>query len=393
MAVLPAQMKSFVPLKRPPPVSSAHEGKQARLRTSRSAAALADTRIGAGVVILNTGPSGQLVLEGHRASSYLESIAIGKPAMETYRASLSEFIAWCRRLNLDWSSLAGLDHLLVTFMDELFFRGKASSEGSKLLAAVKHFIPTVSRFGTESLPRSARATKSWIKAAPGMQRLPLPLVLLCAMMGHMLFFRRFWTAVKVFVQFRTYMRPGICDSLKVFQLVPPSAAAGGHYARWGFLLNPVELGVPGKTGLWDQAVVWDTELWMSAIFEQLHHQPQRASLWPVNALETIDHFNEAVEALGLTNLHPTRYSLRHGGASDDILSKRRSIEAVKIRGHWKADTSLRRYGKETRVLAELRKAAPQVIEYGAEVLNDLEQLLVSRKPPRAPPVVGRLAGG
>ncbi|WP_248793382.1 hypothetical protein, partial [Escherichia coli] len=93
----------------------------------------------------------------------------------------------------------------------------------------------------------------------------------------------------------------------------------------------------------------------------LSQRPPAGPLWPNSAIETIDLFAAAVSFLGLESLNPSRYSLRHGGASEDILSKARSVEAVKQRGHWKTDASLQ---KETRVLAEIRKAAPLVIEYG-----------------------------
>lgn len=221
-----------------------------------------------------------------------------------------------------------LDHLVTMFLDEMFFRGRSSRDGSRLLAALKNYIPAISRFGTEALPRSRRALQSWTKAAPGMQRLPLPPVLFCAMLGHMMFHNRGWTAVKLFVHFRTYMRPGVCDGLLVSQLVPPTQLAGSYYNRWGFILNPTELGIPGKTGLWDEAVFLDTDPWMPSIFQALSQQPPRSPLWPVSAIATIDHFNFAVLELGLQELHPSRYSLRHGGASDDLLSRRRTVNEV-----------------------------------------------------------------
>ena len=60
------------------------------------------------------------------------------------------------------------------------------------------------------------------------------------------------------------------------------------------------------------------------------------------AAETAEAFREACLALGLEALKPCRYGLRHCGASEDILTKTRTIEAAKKRGHWKADSSLRR---------------------------------------------------
>jgi hypothetical protein len=51
--------------------------------------------------------------------------------------------------------------------------------------------------------------------------------------------------------------------------------------------------------LWDEAVLWDTEPWMCAIFQLLSQQPPRGPLWPVLAIATIDHFKQAVLDLEL----------------------------------------------------------------------------------------------
>ena len=75
--------------------------------------------------------------------------------------------------------------------------------------------------------------------------------------------------------------------------------------------------------------------------------------------------------------------MRHGGASHDLLTKSRSVEAVKRRGRWRSDSSLKRYGKETRILSELNKVAPQVIELGEAVAKDIVSLLMNDRLPAA----------
>ncbi len=67
----------------------------------------------------------------------------------------------------------------------------------------------------------------------------------------------------------------------------------------GIHLEPRRAGFSGKSGLWDEAVLWDTEPWMCAIFQLLSQQPPRGPLWPVLAIATIDHFKQAVLDLEL----------------------------------------------------------------------------------------------
>ena len=65
-------------------------------------------------------------------------------------------------------------------------------------------------------------------------------------------------------------------------------------------------------------------------------------------------FQEAGSWLGLPNLH--LYQLRHGGASDDLCQRIRDHNAVKDRGRWLTDTSVRRYAKSGKVQETIQQA-------------------------------------
>ena len=64
---------------------------------------------------------------------------------------------------------------------------------------------------------------------------------------------------------------------------------------------------------------------------------------------------DALDALQMDHMGVELYSLRHGGASDDFLTKRRTLPEIKHRGRWRADSSVRRYTKIARALKELEK--------------------------------------
>ena len=157
------------------------------------------------------------------------------------------------------------------------------------------------------------------------------------------------------------------------QLVAPAVNAVAPYDRWGITLYPQENLIPGKTGTYDDAVMLDTDPWMTPFLELLKaNRPPDARLWTISGARVIQLFLQAVAVLGMSLLAPVRYSLRHGGASDDILTKRRSLLEVKRRGQWRTDQSLRRYGKETKAIAEVNKIPPNVLEYGQQVSLNLE---------------------
>jgi predicted RNA-binding Zn ribbon-like protein len=81
---------------------------------------------------------------------------------------------------------------------------------------------------------------------------------------------------------------------------------------------------------------------------------------------------------------PLPYQLRHTGASTDMAEKARSLQDIKRRGRWQADSSVKRYEKAavlTKVFNSLSIAAqnfclhsarelPEVI-YGRRVIRSL----------------------
>ena len=155
---------------------------------------------------------------------------------------------------------------------------------------------------------------------------------------------------------------------------------------WAILGNPRESGVPGKTGLYDHSVILDTELWLSPYFEVLIRGAD-APLWTISSRQLIEDLSDATEFLGLHALKPCRYSLRHGGASDDLLEGRRSKAEVRSRGGWRTEESLRRYGKSARALTELGKMRKATLDYGVAVLANLPGIFSGEVKLR-PPVKG-----
>ncbi len=97
-------------------------------------------------------------------------------------------------------------------------------------------------------------------------------------------------------------------------------------------------------------------------------------------------FLSACLELGLEVLSPCLYRLRHGGASEDLLSRQKSISDVKARGRWASDSSLRRYSKATRLLSELTEVHPDVVAYGERIMGLLPRLFLEAPPVPPPPL-------
>lgn len=87
-------------------------------------------------------------------------------------------------------------------------------------------------------------------------------------------------------------------------------------------------------------------------------------LWPFTMSQLSNEFRASVKACGLEQLRPTLYALRHGGASEDFLRRRRPLDEIQRRGRWRCAASVRRYTKEAKMLSELHKVSPSILRYG-----------------------------
>ena len=92
-----------------------------------------------------------------------------------------------------------------------------------------------------------------------------------------------------------------------------------------------------------------------------------AALFSFTAPELRRVFASLTARLGLQPLRPGLYSLRHGGASEDLNGGRRPALEVQLRGRWRTTASLRRYGKTTRLMTQLAKIDERVPRYGAMI--------------------------
>jgi hypothetical protein len=308
--------------------------------------------------------------------SYLESRAIKRPTMIDYIRRIEEFVSFCRGRHLDWHDAGELDNLLVLRLDQLYFSGSSAFEGTHLVAAIKYFITEVSRLGLNGLPRSMRALKGWSLAAPSLQKLPMPLEVMGAILGYMIFMRLPEMALHIFINFVSYLRPGECNELTVDQIIPPQPVIGTASSSWALLLHPMEQGIPGKTGVFDDTVMLDSEPWISPfLFALIAGRRPKERVWHHSYDNLLIVFQKALEVMGLLMLGSTMYSLRHGGASFDLLNRRRSALEVKRRGRWTSESSLKRYGKEARLQHEISKVNPVILAFGQRVLNLLPELL------------------
>eukprot|EP00435_Cladocopium_sp_Y103_P042198 s2255_g11.t1 len=313
--------------------------------------------------------------------TYLEMRSVRNKTVKDYQQRLDKFTTWLRGTTSKLLTPEDLDFCLVEYMNEMFLKGEGIDSGIRIHAAVRFFFPFLGRPAAGTLPRVVRALKGWSMASPPKQRLPLPVEALGAIMGKILEWGHPQLVLRLFIQFLTYLRPGELSGLTVGQMIAPQLAMAERFSTWAILLHPVEGEVPGKTGIYDATVLLDSDPWMDPLLKALiaNRKPDEL-LWLDPHQKLVKEFSKAVTDLGLEHLGTCLYTLRHGGATHDILTRRRSMLEVKQRGRWQSDTSLRRYVKLARLQHEQSKIPKSVSEKGLQVLANLPQLLHAALP-------------
>ena len=310
-----------------------------------------------------------------------------QPTSIDYTTRIYHLLDWLRKMGVTPSDDESLDCAIADYFDSEFADGAASAGASKLLAAIAHICPCYSRHGAGHLPRALRAAQGWRRLAPARSRAPLPWAALIVMVGTALWQGRDELGLFLLLAFVMYPRPGELLSIKPSQLVPPIPAAGVYADQWGLILSPSQLGVAGKTGEFDESLLmdWPELRWMDPLLHALRRRPCQCSVWNFDADSLRRMFNQVVHLSGIENLKPVLYSLRHGGASHDILCRHRTIVEVKRRGRWRSDSSLNRYEKATFALAELAKMPDELIQYSLFIENNLAELFLDKRTRPPPP--------
>ena len=296
---------------------------------------------------------------------------------------------YCLTEGHPWQDLLGLDQALVVCSTALFAEDYDSAVGSTTQAAVRHFLPDIGSEKVSPLRRSDRALRGWKALLPPAQRPPLPRAAAGAIAGVMINTGRPIFGLFVLLGFSTYLRPGEAIRLRKRVLVIPQGHAGPTLAKRGLVVNNAEVGRPGKTGLTDEAVILDMNDWLFLpLLALVGGLGPMDMLWNFTMAETRTAFFAAVVTLNKGALRPQLYRLRHGGASHDLSTGRRTLAEVKTRGRWQSDGSLRRYGKPTRLQAAIRSLAKDTYDHGEKGIGNLGACIVlahTRGPGSLPP--------
>ncbi|CAE7354645.1 unnamed protein product [Symbiodinium sp. CCMP2592] len=319
--------------------------------------------------------------EADHDMTLLEMASVSEAQRNQYSKYLISFKDFCKEHVKEWPP-EDLDWMLADFFDDMFLEGSSLAVGEKTLAAVEfRFVHS-----KKGLLRARRALKGWRKMRPPTSRLPLPKPVAFGIATVMIARGFKDMAIKVLVDFDLYLRPGESFDVRAKHVVRPIPRSGKQYQKFAVIIRDQDMGKPDKTGTFDNTILLDnptTESWLGPHLCRLAKKVTEDSpVFQFTPEEFRKQFQSAAEALGLKHLHP--YQLRHGGASEDLNSRLRDHIAVRERGRWKTDSSLRRYaktGKLQKLLGDLKESH---LEFCQQSVRRMPKVLDGTLPAQLP---------
>lgn len=285
------------------------------------------------------------------------------------------------------TSVPALLGLVLERLDVMFMEGCHHGDGEKLIAAIAHLLPMVHDFPVWKVGIK-NALSGWEKREPGGSHAPAPPPknLVFAIVAAQVYLGFVFSAVGLLLQFFGYLRPGEMETMLIKQLVPPNALA--NETSWSVILGAIDSDNPAKNDEREESVLLDDpEMgWMHNVFQRLlaHRAPHELVL-PLSPGDHLKNWKAAVEVLGLQDLDICRYSLRHAGASNDLLEHKRDVASVKARGRWKADSSMKRCMKTAKAMEFSHRIPDEILRYGQQTFKIFPAILNGSQSVPAPP--------
>ena len=275
-----------------------------------------------------------------------------------------------------------VDIILADFLDVMFLENHSAADGEKVVAATEFFNLHLKG----ALSHCRRALRGWRKEKPPQSRLPLPRLIAAGMAMVLCSRGKRLMALKLMVDHDTYLRPGESIDLKGWDIVPPVRNTGKQYRWYAIVVRDAQDLRPDKTGVFDNSIPLNSpgrEYLGQLLWERAKKLNQVVdTIYPFEASDYRKSFQEAGTLLGVKNLHP--YQTRHGGASEDLNSGERDHQAVKVRGRWHTDQSVRRYGKVGKVQKLMAELSPEHMAYCQWSLKNIQKVLQGTLPARVP---------
>jgi integrase len=297
----------------------------------------------------------------------LHTFTVSDRTRAAYKKSAKKFFRWIKQTQpaaLDSTEdYVQLDRLLAQYINHLFRTNPARGnyqDGVNCKAALLLWNPQIQpRF-----PLSTASLKGWDRRTPRQQRKPAP--------AHLVF-----VAIQEFLR-RDLPQQALMTWLMFDGYFRISEVAGRHLADCNFrdaTMSTMSIYIgKAKTGLHQSVLVTNPHL-LKLFRHVTQHHSQKQKLFTISQARYRSDFKDMMESLGVGELQLSPHSLRHGGATEDLVAQTRTLQEIIKRERWKQDLSSRQYLQAAQAIM-LNLKLPEPIQRRGARLFACQELIV-----------------
>ena len=290
--------------------------------------------------------------------SACELATVGAKGSAAYQYFENLFREWQRRRGRATDDHDGIEVNLLDYLDELLADNVKLTHAEKTVYGLLYStLPGKVR----DYPRLQRALKGYRKRLPPVSRMPLPIEVKSGICALLIYDGERSTALYVEAVFSGSFRPGELLRAKVGDLVKPGVSEDAALRVWSLIVAPEERLQPSKTQTFDDTVIFDHPVWLGEVLGSwAANAADDRELFPLEPVRVARLFKAAADRLGI---EASLYQLRHGGASDDLLRRRRTLSEIQSRVRVECLDTVRRYAKPGKIQQALNRLKPASRQY------------------------------
>lgn len=281
-----------------------------------------------------------------------------KPATAIlYARAVEQFSLWRNKKNFSLRTDSFVDAAMAKYVN-LSHKEEEGIDAARRVLYGYNFLHGRHHKPLNVYPRTARAIRGWAKKRPPRSRLGCPWEVTCLLAEDLISRGHPRLALGILLAQDCHFRPEEwANTLHRNQIYAPQAS-GLDYMDWVVELFPSEEGDTSKVGDTDTSTLVDgrsRDLAREAIAELYRGSAPGQILVPYTQKEVNAQLRVSSNATKTAILKTTAHDFRHGGAAGDLLRRARDQDEVQGRGHWRALSSVRRYGKKGQLAKQMSK--------------------------------------
>mmetsp|Transcript_25959 Transcript_25959/g.41732 ORF Transcript_25959/g.41732 Transcript_25959/m.41732 type:complete len:409 (+) Transcript_25959:152-1378(+) len=320
-------------------------------------------------------------VEPSQGQTFLERRTIQSVTEPHYVRALEDLETFHGARISDRIPIPQLDEMLVRYLNKIYLDGDQANVADLTLAALGWRIPAYAREGKKVLVRTMQCLRGFRKMAPTHGKVAIPLMVAFGIARYMIEELNEDRAGLIFLLGTAlYCRPCEIKTRRAKDFAKPQRDAGGTMG-WSVRFHIQEEQKPSKAGQYDESISLDLP-WHGSLNAALpriiaNTKPDDLVLQLKHHKSIEDVLQAAVDGLELQQ-KITMHLMRHTGPTFDFNMKFRTLDEIKRRGRWSADSSVRRYMKEGRVNEQIDRLSPHQRQYCMHSFKNFGSVLLKR---------------